>query len=364
MNILLVYYEPFPSGQTTHVLSIAKSINTEKFNLSVIFPSNFESVRKKLDEYGIKNYPLNLKKLFWSYSSILKFIKIVKSNRIDLIHVHSQEAGFPVRIITKYFLGIQVIYTPQTIDIRNKKFHFLYKWLELLFSRITDIIISVNEDDRDRLIKWGINPQKVRIIYNGIDFNQTKSKQINLKEFTKNSPIVLQIGRLSEQKSPTNFILGAELVLQQDKNVVFWMIGEGPLLDEIETMIQLKGLQDFIKVLGNKEDVYNYISISNIVTLTSKWEGLPYSLIEAMMFKKPIVSTNVNGCRELILDGKNGFLVDYNDISSWAMKVIFLLKNPKLAEKFGKEGFTIAKEKYSLQRMIHDIEKTYIEILN
>jgi len=364
MNILLVYYEPFPSGQTTHVLSIVESLNMDNYQPVVVFPFYFSNVQDKLNSLGVKNYPLKIKKYIWSLKSILKFIEIVKTEQIDLIHVHSQEASFLVRLISKFILRKKVIYTPQTIDIRKKSIYFLYKWIEVQFSGLTEKIISVSSYDHDRLIKWGVPSEKIEIIHNGLDINKIAKQNFLTNESVKNQPIVLQIGRLSEQKSPQNFIYGAEIVLKFEKNVSFWMIGDGPLYNELTSMIERKGLQGFIKVFGNRDDVYNYISKADIVTLTSKWEGMPYSLIEAMAFKKPIVSTNVNGCRELIYDGINGFLVNYNDLESWANKVRYLLQNPDLAKKFGEEGFRLVNEKFSIKKMIFDLEKVYDEVEN
>jgi glycosyltransferase involved in cell wall biosynthesis len=345
-------------------MSIVESINKDKYQLVVVFPSQFSTVQDKLNFLGVKNYPLKIKKYIWSLKSILKFIEIVKTEQTDLIHVHSQEASFLVRFISKIFLGKKIVYTPQTIDIRKKKLFFFYKSFEVLFSIITDKIISVNQYDSRRMIKWGINTQKIKTVYNSIDIEKITKKVYRSNEINNHSPVVLQIGRLSEQKSPLNFILGAELVLKIEKNVSFWMVGDGPLYKDIISSIENKGLQGFIKVFGNKEDVYNYILRADIITLTSKWEGMPYSLIEAMAFKKPIVSTNVNGCSELIYNGKNGFLVNYNDLESWAKKVVYLLQNPDLAKKFGEEGFRLVNEKFSLQKMIVDIEKIYYEVIN
>ena len=134
INILFVYYEPFPSGQSTHVFSIITHLDQSKFAPFLIIPSNFQKYSARHELENIKVIPLVMNKLFWPLGSIRKFISTIKENDIKIVHIHSQEASFIARILAKMAGVKQIIYTPQTIDIHNKKIYGLYKIFEFLFS--------------------------------------------------------------------------------------------------------------------------------------------------------------------------------------------------------------------------------------
>jgi glycosyltransferase involved in cell wall biosynthesis len=131
----------------------------------------------------------------------------------------------------------------------------------------------------------------------------------------------------------------------------------------VKSEIRAVGLQNNIHLLGRIDQAYRFMAAADIVTLTSRWEGLPYSLLEAMACAKPVVSTAVNGCKELVIDGETGFLVDVGDACSWADRVNQLIANQQLAQAMGSAGRLRVETKYSLAEMISQIERAYLSEL-
>ena len=230
------------------------------------------------------------------------------------------------------------------------------------FQRITTKIISVNQKDYDRLLQWGIPKDKVKIIYNGIDIKNYLECESS-ENGSQREPVVVQLGRLSYQKDPIKFIEGANLVCQDFPNVKFLIIGNGPLRTEVEKKIIDFNLKDKIDVICYQENVNEIINSVNIVTLTSEWEGTPYSVLEAMACAKPVVVTDVNGCSEIVENGKTGFLTPYNHVVEWSQKVLYLLKNPNLARQLGEAGRQKVVAEFSLDLMMAKIVDTYLEVL-
>jgi glycosyltransferase involved in cell wall biosynthesis len=103
------------------------------------------------------------------------------------------------------------------------------------------------------------------------------------------------------------------------------------------------------------------LAAADVVTSTSRWEGLPYSILEGMACSKPVVSTAVNGCSEAVINGMTGYLVEPGDAVGWAKSVLHLIADPQLAILMGSAGKHLVEEKYSLSKMISQIEQAYIE---
>jgi glycosyltransferase involved in cell wall biosynthesis len=292
----------------------------------------------------------------------------LQHERYDLVHVHSQEAGFTARWLAR-FGGIRTIfYTPQTVDIRQSQWQNLYALLECAIARTTSRIISVTQVDAQRMVSWGIPAEKLSVVPNGIDLSLFENLEDHDQSCRKlsldpNRPVIMQVGRLNPQKDPEMFVHGAKIIVQACPQAQLVWIGEGSLNNLVKSEIRAVGLQNNIHLLGRIDQAYRFMAAADIVTLTSRWEGLPYSLLEAMACAKPVVSTAVNGCKELVIDGETGFLVDVGDACSWADRVNQLIANQQLAQAMGSAGRLRVETKYSLAEMISQIERAYLSEL-
>lgn len=367
-KLLLVYYEPLPSGQTTHVLSLTRGLDKDKYDITVVLPDHLRNPLAAFRQAGAKVVPLPMGKFFWKFKSILSLISLVRDEKNEIVHIHSQEAGMTARVAARIAGAKAVLYTPQCTDIRRKNWYWLYRRIERLLSHATDKIISVNEADRLRMIQWGIRPEKIITIKNGIDLDSLPepfdAKGLRRKlDLEENNPVVMQVGRLNEQKNPLSFIRGAGLVIQEQPDARFVLIGDGPLKQEVIDSIGTLGLEDKVRLLGWQDNAQALIAAADIITLTSRWEGLPYVLLEGMAWSRPIVATEVNGCPEMIRDGITGYLVTNNDEAAWAKAVLKLIRNPEESAKMGQRGNELLKKEFSLQSMIRSTENLYDELI-
>jgi glycosyltransferase involved in cell wall biosynthesis len=367
-KVLLVYFEPQSSGQTTHVLSLARGLDKDKYDITVVLPKHLQNSIKAFEQTGVTIVPLPMGKILWNAKSIISLMSLIRRQNFDIVHVHSQEAGLLGRVVARVARARKIIYTPQCTNIRHMRWFWLYRSIEKILSYITDKIISVNETDRLRIIQWGIHSSKVITIKNGIDQNLFAGS-INLEETKRKiglhekRPVVMQIGRLSDQKNPLMFVKGASIVAQEHPEVQFVLVGDGPLKNEVGAYIQELGMNNQMRCLGWQAEAYKLIALSDIFTLTSQWEGLPYVLLEAMAWSCPVVATAVNGCPEIVKHGITGYLVPKNDATSWAKYVIKLLENPELSVEMGQRGNAVLKEELSLQKMIEQTEQLYDRLI-
>jgi glycosyltransferase involved in cell wall biosynthesis len=367
LKILLIYYEPRISGQTTHVLTLARFLNRDRYQLTVVMPTQLQQCKLAFLQTGAKVVPLPLRKLFWPFSSVIAVIRLIRDGKMDVVHIHSQEMGLTARPLVWLAGARCIFYTPQTIDIRQTRWNWLYIFFERGLAHITKIVISVNDVDRLRLYRWGIPSQKIKMIPNGIDVDAVNLKidrhqLCSTLGIEMDKPLVMQVGRLSEQKNPLDFVEGAALVLRELPEVQFVLVGEGPLEREVTAHVRSLGLESKVHLVGWLPEASHLMAGADVVTLTSLWEGTPYSLLEAMANCKPVVTTSVNGCVEIVEDGVTGFLVPPKDPVAWAERVITLLSNQALAAAFGQQGRQRVQEKFSIQKMIHQLDILYSQM--
>jgi len=368
MKVLLLYYEPQVSGQTTHVLSLARGLDRSRWQVTVVLPDHLTGAVADLRECGVKVVPIPMRKLVWNPRTLLSLARWTQDTGVDLVHVHSQEAGLWARIVTWLAGAPAIVFTPQTTDIRRARWHWLYALMERVLARITDVIISVNEEDRDRLIRWGIPPQKVVTIPNGIDLNKFKGP-VDITSLRKalgldaSRPVVMQVGRLSAQKNPVAFVDGASKVVRALPEAQFALVGDGPLRNAVADRIRELDMEHHVYMLGWHKNAFQAIAAVDVVTLTSRWEGAPYALLEAMAWSRPVVVAAVNGCPEIVVDGVTGFLTPPGDTEAWARRVVALLDDPVKANAMGRQGRKRVEEEFALSKTISCVERLYQNLM-
>jgi len=369
LKVLLVYYEPRPSGQTTHVLSLIKGLDRNRYQLIVALPAQLHPSLEGLNQMDVQVVPLPMRKLLWSPSAIVQLARLIRQEAVDLVHIHSQEAGVMGRLVAWAAGARSILYTPQVVDIRQRHWHRLYRGLEWILARLTRVIVSVNQADRDRLLRWGIPASKVVTIPNGIDLAPFDNPvdPLNVRQrlgLDGSKPLVMQVGRLSEQKDPLTFVEGAAHVVQALPQTQFVLIGEGPLEAAVAARIRALGLEAQVRLAGWQAEAHRLMAAADIVSLTSRWEGMPFVLLEAMACSKPVVATAVNGCPEIVEAGLTGFLAPPNDPQIWANRVVDLLRDPKKASQMGQAGRRRVEERFTVQRMLSEIDKLYVSCSN
>lgn len=367
IRVLLVYYEPIPAGQTTHVLALARRLDRRRFEPVVVLPDNLERPIAAFRDAGVDVVPLPLRKVRWRPAAIRSFVRLVRRGAFHVVHVHSQEAGLVARPLARWAGARNVVYTPQVIDIRRRRWQWLYVAVERVLARLTDRLISVSELDRQRLIHWGIPAQKIVTIPNGIDlgaFDDLPGPLQVRRELgvDPGRPLVMQVGRLSAQKDPLAFVEGAALALRARSDAQFALVGEGPLAAELEREIAHRGLEEHVALLGWHEDAFRLMGAADVVTLTSRWEGMPHTLLEAMACARPVVATDVNGCPVIVENGVTGYLVPPGDPRAWAGRVLNLVDHPSRAARMGRAGRRRVERDFSLQVVVPRIERLYTEL--
>ena len=257
---------------------------------------------------------------------------------------------------------------------RSRKRHVLLPFLP------SYVFIRGNEDDRLTAIKTNrlcriikvpdqdnLTDELVaieRVLANGVDLGEfgAPSDKQGLRRalgLDAERPLVLQVGRLRTQKDPLAFAEGAAKVLRMCPDAQFALVGDGPLGDRVAAYIQELKLERSVHLVGWVAGASKLMAAADVVTLTSHWEGMPYVLLEAMGWSRPVVATAVNGCPEVVVHGLTGWLVQAGDTAAWARSVASLLNDPVKATEMGVQGRRRLEERFSLQEMISRVETLY-----
>ena len=305
--------------------------------------------------------------------TLMKIWRFLKSERVDLVHTHSSKAGILGRWAA-HFAGVpHIFHTYHGFGFNEYQKWWIRKafiWLERVTARITDRLIVVSSENVKKGMANRIGKEgQYEVIHCAtnikafseikIDFDQKK------REFgiDPESPVVAMIACFKPQKAPQDFIFLAHRVSQVLPSTRFLLVGDGELRSKVEELIGRFKLKGKVILTGWRRDVPEIMQIIDVLVLTSLWEGLPIVFAEAMASGKPVVATAVDGAKEAIIEGVNGFLVEPHNIEKFAERIIRLIKDRNLAQKMGSEGRKMVYPTFDLAHMLSRIEELYEESL-
>jgi glycosyltransferase involved in cell wall biosynthesis len=369
---ILFGLEAAGGGALKHLVYLVTRLNPENYDITVIISNsrgennNLEIL--KLQKSGAIVILMPIKRnihLVEDFIALIKIYFFVKKGKFDIVHAHSSKAGGLFRIAAWMNHIPKIYYTPHCFYFQGKR--GIYKWIIIKFEKIlakisTGIIVSEGEKEVIKKNKI-ISDNKIININNAIDFDEYKQIKENeiirtKYKLTNDCIIVGAIGRLAPQKDWKTYVYAANAVLKKFNNLKFLIVGQGELYTEIKTLIIKLGLEDKIILTGHIQDIHKIFGIIDIYVSTALWEGLPYVLLEAMNYKKPIVATDTSNSASVINE-KMGFVSPVKDYHSIAEQIMFLINNRQLAEKMGETGNQILYEKFSFKLFIEQHDKLY-----
>ena len=172
------------------------------------------------------------------------------------------------------------------------------------------------------------------------------------------------VARFVPQKGIDFFIRTAAEVIKRFPETTFILVGDGFLLKKMKNLARDLKLGNKVRFLGIRKDIKEILSFTDIFLLTSLWEGLPLTLLEAMSMSIPVISSEVNGTTELIRNGVNGYLIAPGDLNGYVNKVTRLLQNPSCIQRMGLAGRQIIEERYGIWDMINKTYNLYFDLFN
>lgn len=354
MNVVQVMPEFGLAGAETMCENLTYELTKLGHKVTVVSMYDYHSaITDRLEKSGIDVRYLG-KKPGLDIAIIPRIKKILKEVHADVVHTHRYCAQYavPAAMLAGVKRRIHTVHNvaeKENGKLARKLNNFFFKHCHLIPVALSELI-------RDSIVKeYGINKDKIPVIYNGIDLSKCLPKTDysiygNFK--------ILHIGRFSEQKNHAGLLKAFKLFHDNHSDSELWLIGDGEKKTEIERYVAENNLDKSVKFLGLQSNVYGYLHDADMFTLPSNYEGIPMTLIEAMGTGLPIVATAVGGVPDMLVNQNSAILTDVNvDLVALAFEKCYL--NPNMRCQYGHK----AKERawlYSSQNMC----KNYLSIYN
>ena len=352
------------AGTERHVLELARALDGHKVKVTVLLFSEGELVDKLRSE----GFPVFVfrKRARLDPILLIGLVRFFKRACFDVVHGHPERiaclaaklAGVPAVLMTYHVLGSQA-----SDSIEPNWF-----WLavEKLRALAVDFTIAVSELDARVLIeRFGRKPEKVRFIGNGITPSaipvDEKEKICRVFGLSPSGPLLCTVARLSRQKGLEFLIRSMKEIVRAFPDAALLIVGEGELQGELKNLTSELGLASHVIFTGYREDVLGLIASSDLFVLPSLREGMPYSLLEAMLVSKPVVTTTVSS--HVVSDGRTGIVVPPADSTALAQAILRILGTPKLGLEMGRLGRERLEAHFSAEKMAGETFEVYNSIL-
>lgn len=375
---VLIVHEAM-GGCGRNVIDIVNGIDRNKFEVTVAYGTD------RIDDYYRKAIPemqkhatlIPVPELTRDISvsndlkAWLRVRKLIKEIRPDVLHCHSSKAGIIGRAATIGLHVPKVFYTPHAYSFQAWEFSEskkqLFTLIEQVFSRLfTTQTFNVSAGERDIALQHKIDrPEKFKVVYNGIPDVALPSRKealqtLGLSDLPQNAIFIGSTVRLAQQKDPMTFVRIAKTVVEHNPLAHFICVGDGDLHDEVAHFITDNGLTGNVHLLGYRNDAERIVAAFDVYLLTSLYEGLPYSLVEALRAGVPIVATDVTGNNEVVQPGVNGYLFKVGDVEDGAHQVERIISERSHNGKFHYDAIRHTYiDKFTSKCMLNSVQQSY-----
>ena len=323
-----------------HVLDLAQqqAINGHKVHV-VYSPLRLEPLftpqLANLQSVTLHAIPMHRAPHPHDFLHVVTLVKLCKQSKPNIIHAHSTKAGLIVRL-ARLFYSTKIIYTPHAImtmhpdTSRFKK--LVYGLYEQVLSPLMNKMIILSSFEQDHARALGLQDKKLTMGLNGIaPLPITQRTAIREDwEIAENDIAVGYVGRLTAQKNPELALNSFAAAYAQNKNLILIMIGDGELTEACKALAQQLGITDRIRWLGAQDAKMHYAGM-DMLLVTSRYEGMAYTFIEALHAGLPVVSTTVGGSDRCIMHGQNGYVVSA-DAHELATHLLMIANDPVLCD--------------------------------
>lgn len=353
-------------GGEKHVADLLRGLNDRDVELGLVAPpgGDLSTVAESL---GVTTFPANIEAGF-SAGRVAAVRRAIDGFAPDIVHAHGSRAAMFARLADSQARK-RVVYTVHGIHVDRaggmlRKNALLV--VERYFRSRTARFITVCAADLERGARLGVlDRNRASVVYNGIALPQPAGSPRAFRMelgVSDETPLVLCVGRFEPQKDHATLIEALGYVRQSHTDAVLALVGSGSLEGQIKAQVASLGLGDAIKFAAPRARIADAYTDADVVALSSRWEGLPYTVIEAMAYGKPVVATCVDGIPEAVEGDVTGLLVKPGDVTALASALGELLADPDRAARMGREGAKQVAERFSMDRMLDELASVYEEV--
>lgn len=355
MNILMFTRCMGEGGTEKIIIQLCEVL--QKTGHSVFVCSDGGKSEEVIKSMGIKFFripDMQIKNPIAALKIISVINKIIRNEKIDIVHVHHRMAAFYCQI-----MGLRK--KCKLMATSHNTFHDKKLFTQIAYRNFK--IVACGEKVKANLEKE-YNIANITVIHNAVKaFDGHISIDPKLKADKETGHfMVANIGRINEQKGMEYFIRSYDRIRQKHHEVKFYIVGTGIKENEIRNLAERENAD--VSFLGYREDVYSIIAQMDLIVLSSLWEGFPLTPIETFAMGKTIVATDVDGTSEIIQNGKNGCLVQPGSADQIADMICWMIENPEKKSIMEKEALKTFQDKFSIEVFAKSYLDFYRSLLN
>jgi glycosyltransferase involved in cell wall biosynthesis len=275
----------------------------------------------------------------------------------DIVQAHLYTANLWTRVAGLFGRQWGLVATLHNVDSWRSGVHIA---ADRVLAGAADHYVAVSRAVGDYYGRYGLGPERVRVIANGIHSNGEAERPALHREV----PVIRGCGRLVENKGFEVLIEAAALLKTEGRAFVVEIAGEGPERPRLEEAIEARGLQERVRLLGDRDDARELIADADVFVLPSFNEGLPLVVLEALHAGRPLVASDLPGLRGVVVDGESGILVPAGSAQALAGAIGTLIDNPEAARMLGRAGRAHAREEFSIERTAASYLELYSQVLD
>ncbi len=338
------------SGSFKHICQIGEKFRQEGADVIYVMGGNGDAITQLQDSGFTVHAMPGLKRDLNPISdilSLLSLIWLIVKERPNICSWHTAKIGALGRIASMLTFK-KSFYIPHGVPFVNtpeNKGYKKYQILEKLLSFLPSKIIGVCEFDRNEYLRIGVPAKKLLVIKNGMLGKQDHAWQLT------DAPVhFITAARFEDQKDYATLAKACDILLHNGREFTLSIYGDGQYELDIKKMFE-NFPEGVIKFCGVVDDFAEKLAAADVFILSSFWEGLPRSIIEAMACKKPVVASDVGGCSELVSSGVNGYLIPIRDEEAMYKGMLIYIEKPEQIITHGAASFKRYQEMYTLEVM-------------
>lgn len=304
----------------------------------------------------------------WDFACMRKMARWWEESQVDVVQAHQYTPFFYAMNARGFFRKKP----PILFTEHGRFFPDLPNWKHSLFNgwmvRKQDRLVAVSESVKRALVaNEGLPARRIEVIYNGVPIPiVAEAEKMRLRETFAlgNRPVIFMAARLDTIKDHPTAIHAMQECLQREPwnqlplEQQPWLVfaGGGPQYDFLRKLLEQEGLENHVRLLGERSDVAVWMALATIFLLTSVSEGIPLTILEAMASLTPVVATAVGGIPEILKHGQTAMLVSPGNVSGIADALVYLLQNPQEAMRLAQSAYTLYQERLTESEMVRQYQ--------
>ncbi len=358
MKVLLVIGQLSLGGAERQVAELATRLPRDRYEPVVCCFSDGGPLKEEFDKAGVRVVCIGKRSGVASGASC-SLGRLIREERPAIVHSYLFSANWRTVLVGRLMRVPLVITSVRNVDIHSVP---AFVWMERILSGMNDVVIANAEAVREYVARahW-IERSRIKVIMNGVAPER-------VGRLLKTTPreagrTVLLVASLTPKKDHATFLRAAREVARRVQEARFVLVGDGPLRSRLESLAEDMGLGDRVEFRGEMYDIAGALAEADVCALTSVKEGCSNFLLESMLAGRPVVATDAGGNRELVEEGRTGYVVPVGDSAAVADRLVRLLDDPPLARQMGEAGRESALRRFTVERMVDETMAVYEETL-